>query len=438
MIAEQQGIAEPASRPTAEEAYRAQVLRDLPRNFGANLAHGMLGMTGFRLVAAPTFVPAYIYLLSSSEIAVGMAVAAQFLGMALSSIWGATLIEHRRHVLPVVYRVGWLMRAQILGLALSGYFLSGHRAFVAACVFLALFGFFSGMQGVSFNFLMSKVIPVGRRGQLTGMRNFLGGLTASGVAYLGGKYLVETNAFGNGYASTFLLAFVLTSLGIAALTFVREPESLAVRARSSLWGRLREVPALVRSDVHYQRFFFARALAALGTAGVPFYALYVGTFVSLSGVTLGYLSLAFLLAQTVSNLAGGAIADRHGYRLVFLVSMGLWTASTAGLMLTNDLPFFLLAFCGLGAGLGGYQVASQNFVLEFGAHHERPMLIAISDTASHLMMAIGPLLGGLLAQRFDFVYVFSIAIVVQTISMLAILRVVEPRHRLQRGRGLND
>ena len=438
MIAGQQGIAELASRPTAEEAYRAQVLHDLPRNFGANLAHGMLGMTGFRLVAAPTFMPAYIYLLSSSEIAVGMAVSAQFIGMALSSIWGATLIEHRRHVMPVVYRVGWLMRAQILGLALSGYFLSGHWAFVAACVFLTLFGFFSGMQGVSFNFLMSKVIPVGRRGQLTGVRNFLGGLTASGVAYLGGKYLVETNALGNGYASTFLLAFVLTSLGISALTFVREPESLAVRAQASLWGRLREVPALVRSDVHYQRFFFARALAALGTAGVPFYAIYVGKFVSLSGATLGYLSLAFLLAQTVSNLAWGAIADRHGYRLVFLVSMGLWTASTVGLMLTNDLPFFLLAFCGLGAGLGGYQVASQNFVLEFGAHHERPMLIAISDTASHLMMAIGPLLGGLLAQRFDFVYVFSIAIVVQAISMLAILRVVEPRHRLQRVCGEND
>jgi len=66
------------------------------------------------------------------------------------------------------------------------------------------------------------------------------------------------------------------------------------------------------------------------------------------------------------------------------------------------------------------------------------MLIAISDTASHLMMAIGPLLGGLLAQRFDFVYVFAIAIVVQAISMLAILRVAEPRHRLQRVCSEND
>ena len=427
-----------AARLTAEAAQRAQTLRDLPRNYAANLAHGMLGVTGFRLINAPTFVPAYIYLLSGSKIAVGIALSAQFAGMALSSIWGATLIEHRLRVMPVVYKVGWLMRAQILGLALSAYFLSGQWALIAACVFLGLFGIFNGMQSVTFSFLMSKVIPTSRRGQLTGMRNFLGGLTASGVADLGGKYLVETNAFGNGYATTFLLAFVLTSIGISALVFVREPDSLAVRSRSSLWLRLREVPSLLRADVHYQRFFFARALAALGTTALPFYAIYTGKFINLSGATLGTLSLAFLLAQTVSNLAWGAIADRHGYRLVFLVSMGLWTASTAGLLLANDLPFFLLAFCGLGAGFGGYQVASQNFVLEFGSHHDRPMLIAVSDTASHLMMAIGPLIGGIVAQQFSFAWVFVMAIIVKALSMLAILRVDEPRHRQRHDYGENN
>lgn len=429
MIEEQKIIATSTSHRLVEEAQRAQTLRDLPRNYAANLAHGMLGVTGFRLVNAPTFVPAYIYLLSGSKIAVGLALSAQFTGMALSSIWGATLIEHRRRVMPVVYSVGWLMRLQVLGLALSGYFLSGSAALVAACIFLGLFGIFNGMQSVSFSFLMSKVIPSNRRGQLTGMRNFLGGLTASGVAYLGGKYLVETNAFGNGYASTFMAAFILTSIGISALTFVREPDSLTVRTRSSLWGRLREVPALLRADAHYTRFFVARALAALGTAALPFYAIHAGKYINLSGATLGYLSLAFLLAQTVSNLAWGAIADRYGYRRVFLISVGLWAASTTGLMLAADLPMFLLMFCGLGAGFGGYQVASQNFVLEFGSHHDRPMLIAVSDTASHLMMAIGPLLGGIAAQHFGLTWVFAVAIALKAISMLAIRRVQEPRHR---------
>lgn len=416
----------------AEQAYHAQVLRDLPRNFAANLAHGMLGVTGFRLITAPTFVPAYIYLLSGSKAAVGIALAVQYLGMALSSIWGATLIEHRRRVMRVVYGVGWLMRVQVLGLALSGYFLSGHWAFIAACIFLAMFGFFNGMQSVTFSFLMSKVIPAERRGQLTGLRNFLGGLIASGVAYFGGRYLVESNALGNGYASTFLLAFILTSLGITALTFVREPESLTVRPQSGLWGRLRQVPDVLRSDVHYARFFVARTLAALGATALPFYAIYAGKTVALTGATLGYLSLAFLLAQTFSNLAWGAIADRHGYRLVFLLSVGLWTVSAIGLLLAGNLAFILLAFCGLGAGFGGYFVASQNFVLEFGAHHERPMLIAVSDTASHLMMAAGPLLGGIVAQGFDLIYVFWIAIAVKAVAMLAVLRVEEPRDRVLR------
>lgn len=414
---------------SAEEAQRAQTLRDLPRNYAANLAHGMLGVTGFRLLSAPTFVPAYIYLLSGSKLAVGLALSAQFAGMAMSSIGAATLIEHRRHVMPVVYVVGWLMRLQVLGLALSAYFLGGPWALAAACFFLGLFGIFDGMASVTFSFLMSKVIPASRRGRLTGMRNFLGGLTASGVAYLGGKYLVEANALGNGYASTFLLAFILTSIGITALRFVREPESLTVRSRSSLWRRLREVPALLRADPDYTRFFLARALAALGTTALPFYAIHTQSFISLSGATLGTLSLAFLLAQTVSNLAWGAIADRHGYRLVFILSIVLWTAATITLLLSGSLHLFVLAFCGLGAGFGGYQVAAQNFVLEFGSHHDRPMLIAVSDTASHLMMAIGPLAGGILAQGAGLPSVFLLAIVAKTASVLAVLRVKEPRLR---------
>jgi MFS family permease len=416
----------------AQQAYREQVLRDLPRNYAANLAHGMLGLTGFRLIAAPTFVPAYIYLLSGSKLAVGLALAAQFIGMALSSIWGATLIEHRKRVMPVVFGVGWLMRFQILGLALSCFFLTGNWALAAACLFLALFGVFGGMQSVTFNFVMSKVIPANRRGHLTGMRNFLGGLTASGVAYLGGKYLVDTNAFGSGYGSTFMVAFILTSIGISALSFLREPESLTVRQPSRFRQRLRELPGLLRADPHFRRFFIARALAALGTAAVPFYAIYAGKFIHLSGATLGYLSLAFLLAQTISNLLWGKIADVWGYRLVFLLSIALWAVSTIDLMLAGSLPFFMLAFCGLGAGLGGYQVASQNFVLEFGAHHELPMLIAISDTASHFMMALAMLLGGAVAQGFDFIYVFWLAIAVKGLALLLILRVEEPRHRARR------
>jgi hypothetical protein len=80
----------------AERRYELQVKRDLNRNFFAHLVHGMLGQTGFRLINAPTFLPAYIMMLSGgSELIVGLALSLQALGMAVTPLVGANLIEHR-------------------------------------------------------------------------------------------------------------------------------------------------------------------------------------------------------------------------------------------------------------------------------------------------------------------------------------------------------
>ena len=102
-----------------EAHFDREVRANLRRNYLSHLAHGLFGQTGMRLINAPTFIPAYVFLLSGSEFAVGAARALQYLGMCLSPIVGATLIEHRRRVLPVGFVIGALMRVQILGLALA-------------------------------------------------------------------------------------------------------------------------------------------------------------------------------------------------------------------------------------------------------------------------------------------------------------------------------
>ena len=167
-----------ASLAAAESAYQEQVRRDLPRNFTAHLCHGLLGQTGFRLLNAPTFLPAYLYTVTGGELAIGIARAAQAFGMFLSPILGATAIEHRKRVLPVGFLVGGSMRVMVLGIALSGFFLTDEWAVRAICALLVGFGFFMGMQGVIFSFLMSKVIPVERRGFLLGFRNAPGSFFA--------------------------------------------------------------------------------------------------------------------------------------------------------------------------------------------------------------------------------------------------------------------
>ena len=233
------------------------------------------------------------------------------------------------------------MRAMVLCIALSGIFLSASSALIAIFLFLALLGMFQGMQGVIFNVLMSKVIPVDQRGWLTGLRNFLAGITAATVAYLGGRYLIGDNPDAFGYSMTFLLAFLLTSIGLALLVFVREPEPPTVAPDVSLKARLAQIPALLRNDPAFTHYFLARSLATMGRMAMPFYILYAGQTLGLTGVTLGTLTVAFTLSGTIANLLWGLLADHRGFRLAFLGSIGLWIASTVLLIFSQGM---LLAF----------------------------------------------------------------------------------------------
>lgn len=417
------------SKHRAERSYQVQVRRNLNRNFLAHLGHGLLGQTGFRLLNAPTFLPAYIMLLSNgSDIAVGIALAMQSLGMAITPMLGANLIEHKTRVLPTGFLMGGGMRATVLGIALSGIFLTPSSALLAIFILLALLGLFQGMQGVIFNVLMSKVIPVSKRGRLTGLRNFLAGISSAAVAFIGGHYLIGDQPDAFGYSMTFLLAFLLTSIGLAILMFVREPEPPSVAPNVSLKTRLSQIPALLRDDSAFSHYFLARAMATMGRMAMPFYILYAGQSLGLTGAILGTLTVAFTLSGTVSNLFWGWLADRRGFRLVFLASIYLWVASTVLLIFGHGLLLTTLVFMGIGAAVQGFQIASINLTLEFGHRDDVPMRIAIANSSSEIAGTLGPLLGGVLAALLGYEAVFIGSVLFLIVGGAMVNRyVAEPR-----------
>ncbi|MBV9043743.1 MAG: MFS transporter, partial [Alphaproteobacteria bacterium] len=104
-----------------EAAYEATIWKNLRRNYAGHYIHGMLGMTGFRLVHAPTFIPADLHFLSGSDLVVSLGASLQQLGGVISPIAGAAQIEHRKKILPVSMFLGTMMRVQILGIALAGW-----------------------------------------------------------------------------------------------------------------------------------------------------------------------------------------------------------------------------------------------------------------------------------------------------------------------------
>jgi MFS family permease len=414
----------------AERDYQSQVRQDLPRNFAVHLVHGLLGQTGFRLVNTPTFVPAYILLLSGgSDIAVGLALSLQALGSALTPLLGASIIGHRDQVLPVGFWTGGLMRVAVLGLALAGFFLSGDLAVYAAIACLGLLGLFAGMQTVVFQVLLAKVIPVTNRGKLMGLRNFLAGITTAIVAWFGGNYLVGNPPTASGYAWIFLIAFILTSAGLLMLALVREPRPPTVASRQSLTEHLASMPGFLRGDPEFARYVLARALSTLGRMALPFYILYAGQAIGLSGQTLAVLTVSFTVAATASNLLWGVLADRYGFRLCMLLTIGMWIAATLALLLSNDYSTVILVFALIGASQEGFRLSAMSLAMEFGEREQIALRVATANTAAEVAGSIAPLIGGIVAAALGYGAVFIGAIACLLLGgALLLFRVTEPRH----------
>jgi MFS family permease len=421
----------PTSLEEAEVAYEEFVEKNLPRNFAGHFMHGMLGMTGFRIFNSPTFLPAYLHLITGSDVLVGLGQSLQQLGSVVSPVIGAAQVEHRKRVLPVSMLMGTMMRVQVAAIALSAWFLSGTTLIVAIMTFLLLLGLFQGAQNVAFQLLLAKVIPIRLRGRLQALRNVAGGQVSAGVAYLAGRYLIGGKVLGNGYATTFALSAILTSLGLTLLAvLMREPEPPTVKPRTRTLQRMREFPALLAADRGYFFFMIAQTCATAGRIGVPFYILFTRQILPLSGANLGLESLVVLEGDSLSNFVWGVVGDRLGFRASFIGAMALWIVATLALLLATS-PFLVLAaLAGLGAAQAGFNMSSQTMVLEFGAREDMPMRLGLSQTAQGFMNTLGPLAGGVIAVTAGYRPLFVTSMVFELAALVLLIFVVdEPRYR---------
>lgn len=94
-------MTDPASaQRLALAAHSRFVDEDLGRKYRANFIHGVLGLTGFRLIYAPTIIPAYLLLLTGSTAAVGLGAALLQLGATISPIASGSRVERRSYIPP--------------------------------------------------------------------------------------------------------------------------------------------------------------------------------------------------------------------------------------------------------------------------------------------------------------------------------------------------
>jgi MFS family permease len=415
--------------------FEAEMMQHLRWNFGTNMIYGLFGTTGWRMIFTPTFVPAYAFAITQSEFLVGFLAFVTGAIRLLSPFAATAMVEHRRRVKPLSVLFGAAMRIQILLVALSAIYLhQTHPGWNILIFFMAmsLCHAFGGMQGVAYGMVMSKLIPavgpgVWNRNIFVGLRNSVGGITALVLIFSVREYFPEV-PFPFDFAYLLIFAFGLTSVGLLFFGFSREPESPEVAEREPVRRKIAQIPTTLREHPNFAYFVLARSLAALAFLALPFYILHArAVLAGVPGVEIN-MTLYWMAASSLVDPLWGVIAQRRGFRFVFLVAVGLWiSASFVFAVVDTEVPI-ALAFATIAVANGGFHISSNNMVFEFAESDLRPRMIATSSTIGDVAITASALAGGYLAEVAPLPAVFLVAVVFLLSGGWVMWRhVIEPR-----------
>jgi EmrB/QacA subfamily drug resistance transporter len=149
---------------------------------------------------------------------------------------------------------------------------------------------------------------------------------------------------------------------------------------------------------------------------------------SLQGAALlGWVFTAYFVGATATVAVVGKLADLFGRRRVFLISIGLFSAASLLCGIAASLPQ-LVAFRGLqGIGAGAIQTCSLIVMSDMFAPRERARWQVINSIGFATASAVGPSVGGFLADNFSWRWIFLLNVPLCIATVGALVYGLSPR-----------
>ncbi len=419
------------SEQDALVTFEDEVKRNYRWNFNVNLLGWTFFLMGNSFASINTVLPAFARHLTSSNFLIGLIPCLKTLGLFLPQILIANFTQKLKRNKYLILSAGLGERIPWFFLFLAVLLLSSSSSsilLVTFFVFYALLCFSGGMQHVAWQDMVAKLIPLKGRGRFFGWGHFLGGGMGIFGAFLA-IYLLRSYPFPKNFALCFLFAFFATAVSYVSFIFLREPTYPMKGKESSFREYFRSFPSLLKKDKNFSSFLIAGAFLSSGPMATSFFAVHAMNKLTLPDSQIGVFTLLLLGGQTISSILWGYLGDKKGYKLVMELGSLLTILSIFFAIFSSSIYLFYIVFFVFGWAFSAYNISSLGVVLEFSTPEMRPTYIALSNTIRATFMSLSPLLGGFLADRVGFPFVFVLTIFVLLAGILYLMSFVkEPRN----------
>ena len=124
--------------------------------------------------------------------------------------------------------------------------------------------------------------------------------------------------------------------------------------------------------------------------------------------SLEWIVTAYALTFAALLITGGKLGDLYGRKLIFVIGIGIFTASSLACGLAPNAGFLIGARMVQGVGAALMNPASLSIITATFAPRERGQAIGIWAGVSAMALAIGPLVGGVIVETINWNWIFFI------------------------------
>ena len=385
--------------------------RPWDRNYRLGVWNGWLATTGDGFLSVTVVVAGFAARLGASNAMIGLLPAIAQGGWMLPQMLVAARVRSNPYKLPT-YRSAALVRTvSYLMMVLAAALLAGRPALCLLVFTLAMIvnALASGVSGLPFLEVCSKIIPQNQRAAFFGIRNLVGGLLAFGAGLLVRWILASPIPFPYTYALIFALATVVYTAAYNIFGRVQEPPD-APLPPSNVAEELRQIPHTLRADPSFRAFLMVRLVLAFASMGDPFYAVYALRGLGVAPSELGVFLMALSGAAPLSNVLWRRVAERKGSRRIIRYSAAV--ACVAPLLAIALTPrtsgLYLLVFVASSVAAQGFNLGHTNHLLNIAPPEQRSRYIGSLNTLVGGAL-FAPVLGGVLADRVSYQAVFILS-----------------------------
>jgi MFS family permease len=408
--------------------FELKIKNNFDWNFKVIAIHSTLFWASISFISSSTVLPAFLRNFTSSNFLIGLIPSIQMLGNLLPGLMFANYAERLPCKKGFVLRVSVIQRLSWFFLASMTFFLTGDlfSGMLLFFLFYTITRFSGGIDLPAFFDMIAKLIPVRKRGALSGVSNFFGGCLGMLGALLVG-YILRRHVFPTNFALCFLMSVILQFASLGCLFLIREPPSPVIKRFVTFRDYIHQLPETLKKDKNFSLFLVSRLILSFSGMATSFYIIHAINRINLTGSEIGVFTFLLVGTQTFSNLLWGRIADKKGYKLILQLGT-LFHILAALLAIFSSSNFhFYIVFILVGGAFGGYMISEQNIVMEFARPEDRPTYIGLSNAIKAPFLGVAPILAGLLADRFQLPVVFLLAATILSFGLISLSFVKDPR-----------